>query len=90
MFRALVDMLGGDRLALAAAARSARSGPIELAAITAPTLVLAGDQDPFAAEPERLAAAIPAAALTLIPGDHLAAVMAPAFSAALVAFLNRV
>lgn len=90
MFRALVDMLGGDRVALAAAARSARSGPIALADITAPTLVLAGDQDPFAAEPERLAAAIPGATLTLIPGDHLAAVMAPAFSAALVAFLNRV
>ncbi|WP_020668457.1 alpha/beta fold hydrolase [Amycolatopsis nigrescens] len=87
-FRALADALGADREALAALARAVTSGPLELAAIKVPTLVLVGDADPLAAEPERLSAAISGAELRKVPGDHLTAVMDPAFSEALVKFLN--
>ncbi|MFD9892298.1 alpha/beta fold hydrolase [Amycolatopsis sp. NPDC059027] len=87
-FRALVDLVGGDRYALAAVARGAKNVPMDLTAIGVPTLVLAGEQDPLAAEPERLAAAIAGARLVRVPGDHMTAVMNPAFSAALVDFLS--
>jgi pimeloyl-ACP methyl ester carboxylesterase len=88
-FRRLADALGADRVALAAVARAARRDtPIDLAAIQAPTLVLAGDADLLAAAPERLAAAIPNARLKLVPGDHLAAVAHPLFSSSLLAFLT--
>jgi pimeloyl-ACP methyl ester carboxylesterase len=83
---ALVD---ADRVALAAAATAARSGLLPLGAITAQTLVLAGSEDTLARRPEVLAAAIPAATLELVPGDHLAAVADPAFARALVSFLRR-
>jgi pimeloyl-ACP methyl ester carboxylesterase len=53
-----------------------------------PALVLAGADDPFAAEPERLAAALPNGALAVVPGDHLMAVLNPAFHTALVDFLR--
>ncbi|WP_370946396.1 alpha/beta fold hydrolase [Amycolatopsis sp. cg5] len=86
-FRVLADMLGADRQALAAVARAARPTQMDLTAITVPTLVVAGDQDPLAAEPERLAAAIAGARLIRVPGDHLAAIMSPEFSGALVDFL---
>ncbi|MEC3976495.1 alpha/beta fold hydrolase [Amycolatopsis sp. H20-H5] len=86
-FRMLADALGGDRFALAALARGARNKPIDLSAIAVPTLVLAGEADPLAAQPERLAAAIAGARLVRVPGDHLAAVMSPAFAEALTTFL---
>ncbi|MFJ7210474.1 alpha/beta fold hydrolase [Amycolatopsis sp. NPDC098790] len=87
-FRLLADATGGDRQALAAVALASQEGRLELSSIGVPTLVLAGDQDLLAAEPERLAAAIAGARLVRIPGDHMTAVMAPAFSEALVAFLT--
>jgi pimeloyl-ACP methyl ester carboxylesterase len=87
-FRMLADVLGGDRRALAAVALASREGSLDLSAIGVPTLVLAGDQDPLAAEPERLAAAIAGARLVRVPGDHLTAVMAPGFAEALVSFLT--
>lgn len=89
-FRMLADALGADRWALAAVAMGLLGGgPAEydLNAIDVPTLVLAGDDDPLAAEPERLAAAIAGAELRVVPGDHLMAVMDPAFATALVEFL---
>jgi pimeloyl-ACP methyl ester carboxylesterase len=87
-FRRLADATGADRLALAAQARVVHSEPIALDAITAPTLVLAGDADPLASEPEKLAAAIPGARLATVPGDHLGAVADPGFAAALIRFLR--
>lgn len=89
-FRMLADALGADRWALAAVAMGllgGRAAKFDLNAVAVPTLVLAGDRDPFAAEPERLAAAIEGARLRVVPGDHLLAVMDPAFAAALVEFL---
>jgi pimeloyl-ACP methyl ester carboxylesterase len=86
-FRNLADLVHADREALAAVARGARSGPLDLGAITAPTLVLAAIEDTLASRPEVLAAAITGAKLEMVPGDHLAAVADPAFVRALVTFL---
>jgi pimeloyl-ACP methyl ester carboxylesterase len=86
-FRRLADGTGADRLALAAQARAVHAEPIALGDIAVPTLVLAGDDDPRAVRPQVLAGAVPGATLTLVPGDHLSAVAAPEFVAALVDFL---
>lgn len=89
-FRVLADLLQADRLALAAVATGLADGVpprMELTSVKVPTLVLAGEDDPLATEPERLAAAIPDAKLRVVPGDHLGAVLHPDFSAALVEFL---
>ncbi|MFQ6397247.1 alpha/beta fold hydrolase [Nocardia sp. KC 131] len=87
MFRILADVVGADRAAIEAVAAGLDYEPIKtLAEVTVPTLVLAGTNDPFAAEPERLAAALPDGTLIVVPGDHLMAVVAPAFHAALVDF----
>ncbi len=58
-FRRFADAVGADLRALACQARTIHGAPLALDRITAPTLVLAGDQDPLAARPEVLAAAIP-------------------------------
>lgn len=87
-FRTFADATGSDRLALAAQADSAHAEPIDLAAITAPTLVLAGDADPLAIRPERLAHAIPGATLVMVPGDHVAAVGSPELRTAMVDFFR--
>lgn len=83
-FRRMADANGSDRLALAAHASVRHSEPIDLATITASTLVLAGADDPLAVRPEVLAEAIPDATLRLVRGDHLAALRDPAFTEALV------
>ena len=88
-FRRMADALGADRLALAAHARAVHDRDPDLAAVTAPTLVLAGDADPLAVRPEALAAAIPAARVAVVPGDHSTVLRAPAFAAALTAFLGE-
>ncbi|WP_320783217.1 alpha/beta hydrolase [Streptomyces sp. CRN 30] len=87
-FRAFVDAAGGDRIALAAQAAAAHAEPIGLDRITAPTLVLAGREDPLAARPEVLAAAVPGAVLRLVEGDHVGALRDPAFTERLVGFLG--
>ncbi|WP_338763354.1 alpha/beta hydrolase [Nocardia vulneris] len=88
MFRILADAVQADRAAITALATGLDSRPIDgLSGITVPTLVLAGDNDPFAAEPERLAAALPDGKLAVVPGDHLMAVVAPDFHAALTEFV---
>ncbi|WP_330256684.1 alpha/beta hydrolase [Nocardia sp. NBC_00565] len=87
MFRILADAVRADREAIEAVATGLDEEPIKtLADVQIPTLVLAGDNDPFAAEPARLAEALPSATLTTVPGDHLMAVISPEYHAALVAF----
>lgn len=87
-FRALADRVGTDREALAACAEASFTSTIPFDQITAPTLVLVGDADPLATRPEALAAAIPQAQLRVIAGDHLSAVLNPAFAPAIVDFLG--
>lgn len=87
-FRRLADATGADRLALAAQARSVHKQRITLEQITAPTLLLAGDNDPLAVHPDRLAGAIPGGTYEVISGDHLTVVGHPRFAAAIVAFLD--
>ncbi|MEY9212510.1 alpha/beta fold hydrolase [Thermobifida halotolerans] len=86
-FRAFADMVGADRTALLAQTRSMHSSPIPLDAITAPTLLLVGADDPLAARPEVLGAALPGARLRVVAGDHLGALRAPEFTPAVVDFL---
>lgn len=86
-FRAFADSVDADRLALAAHVRSVRRRQIELDAIRVPTLVLAGDADPLARDPDVLADALPDARLVVVPGDHLRAVGSAEFRRALVEFL---
>lgn len=77
-----VDGLAGrdvDRVAIAMQARAAHAAPIPLDRITAPTLVIAGDVDPFAQRPEVLAAAIPGARLEVVEGDHGGCITNPRF-----------
>ncbi|HUB72433.1 MAG TPA: alpha/beta fold hydrolase [Solirubrobacteraceae bacterium] len=86
-FRALADALGADREALAAQARAVFRGEIPLAAIGAPTLVLAGAEDPLAVRPQTLADAIPNARLQMLSGDHMRALADPRFARSIVEFL---
>jgi pimeloyl-ACP methyl ester carboxylesterase len=86
-FRRFADAVGADRLALAAHASAVHQVGLPLADITAPTLVLAGADDPVAAAPEVLAAAIPHGRALVIPGNHFTAVTDPAFAPAIVEFL---
>jgi pimeloyl-ACP methyl ester carboxylesterase len=86
-YRQLADALSGDRRALAAQAASRYRAGVALERITAPTLLLAGDADPLAVRPEVLAAAIPGATLRMLSGDHMQAVVDPAFADSIVAFL---
>jgi pimeloyl-ACP methyl ester carboxylesterase len=86
-FRSLADALGSDRRALMAQARSIHRGGVELQRISAPTLVLAGDEDPLAIRPQVLVDALPSATLQMLSGDHMGALADPRFAASIVEFL---
>jgi pimeloyl-ACP methyl ester carboxylesterase len=77
-----------DLLALAAHCEAITFAPIDVASISAETLVMAGDTDPMARQPEVIADAVPGARLVLVPGDHWHSKRSPEFSAALVEFLR--
>ncbi|MBI1685632.1 alpha/beta fold hydrolase [Caulobacter hibisci] len=87
-FRQFADAIGADRRALAAQASVVHAQPIPLDRIAAPTLILAGDADPLAVHPDRLAAAIAGARALVVRGDHRTAVGDPGFAAALVTFFG--
>ena len=87
-FRSGVLSMGNDPLALAAHADRVASDPIALDTISAPTLLIAGDADPLAVNPGRLAAAIPNCRLVTVPGDHVAARLCPQFTQAVLGFLG--
>lgn len=88
-FRSFADRVGSDREALAAQLIARHKGVIPLSQISAPTLLITGDSDPLATEPEKLAAAIPNVQTLLLPGDHLGIVRLPRFTNALVEFLSQ-
>ena len=86
MFRKFAEGTGSDLMALGAQARAGLRTPIALETITAKTLVLAGDTDMLASQPEKLAAAIPGAEVKVIAGDHMRVVGTAAFRSAIVQF----
>jgi pimeloyl-ACP methyl ester carboxylesterase len=90
-FRLFADQQGEDRLALAAFSQgrgeAAEAG--DLAAITAPTLVVAGSRDEMAGDPQALADIIPGAkAVTLPACDHFSAIPHALYKAAVFDFLE--
>jgi pimeloyl-ACP methyl ester carboxylesterase len=89
-FRQFVDYSGVDRRALAAVQQAPGRGALSPGPITVPTLVLVGERDVLAGSPEGLAAAIGGARIRRVPGDHLSAVLDPAFARAIVDFLPEV
>jgi pimeloyl-ACP methyl ester carboxylesterase len=87
-FRTNAEARGADLVALAAHAQAIHATAIPLHRITAPTLVLAGDADPFAERPEILASAIPGAQLKILAGDHGTAITNPQFAARVIDFMG--
>jgi len=87
-FRAFADATHADRLALAAIqrARAIEGGP-DLSLLTVPVLVVAGEADTLIGDPAAVADALPDGRLVRVPGDHLSAVLQPAFAGAVVDFL---
>jgi pimeloyl-ACP methyl ester carboxylesterase len=85
--RSLAESAGADLVALSALARSS-SERLPLDAISIPTLVLVGADDPFAAGPEQLANAIAGARLELVPGDHVTTLHNPLYAKVALAFLS--
>ena len=86
-FRQLATRCAG-REALAAQARSVYRGEIALGRISAPTLLLAGENDPLAIRPQVLADAIPEATLEMLTGNHIEALGDPRFRQSIVNFLT--
>lgn len=89
-FRAFADLTGADRQALAALQRARRPQGVDVASVTIPVLVIAGDRDELVGDPAQLTAAIPGAEVAVVHGDHLQAVFDPAFAGGIVRFLDRV
>lgn len=87
-FRVLADALNADREALVAQARSVYRGGVALDRISAPTLILAGADDPMAVRPEVLANAIPDSELRILDGNHIEALGDPRFAPSIVGFLT--
>jgi pimeloyl-ACP methyl ester carboxylesterase len=78
---------GGDPLALLLVLDTfVPTSQQELAAITAPVLVVAGDQDERQAS--QLAAALPHARFAEVPGDHATAGASPQLPAEIIGFLS--
>ncbi len=89
-FRVFADATKADRLALAALQRARNvEGHVALDRITVPVLVVVGDRDTLVGDAAALAAAILQGRLVVVPGDHVAAVTRPEFTAAVVRFLGE-
>jgi pimeloyl-ACP methyl ester carboxylesterase len=90
VFRRYAESTGSDLKALAASIRGQVDTipASDLAAIAAPTLVIAGSNDPLARGASELAGMIPGARHLAIDGqDHMRAVGHPAFKRAVMDFL---
>lgn len=87
-FRDEIDESDNDRPALAAHLEVFHNQPFAFAQITAPTLVIAGEDDTLSPEPEQLAQAIPKGRAMTVPGDHAGAKTTEAFVNAVTLFLN--
>ena len=88
-FRAFADATKADRLALAAIQRArALEGAPDLGLLAVPVLVVVGEEDTLVGDAAAVAAAVPDGRLVRVPGDHLSAVVQPAFAAAVARFLG--
>ncbi len=90
-FRQFADNQGEDRIALAACSEGlgVATDPLDLEAIRAPSLIVAGSRDDLAGSPEALAEAIPGAKAVTLPGcDHFSAIPHALFKAAVFDFLD--
>jgi pimeloyl-ACP methyl ester carboxylesterase len=90
-FRLFAEQQGEDRLALAAftEGRNLALGKDDIASITAPTLVVAGQRDEMAGDPQALADVILGAkAVTLPACDHFSAIPHALYKAAVFDFLE--
>ena len=93
-FRALADAIPvSDRQALAACARSLDESqpiaPADFAGVDIPVLIVNGENDDVAGNPDQLVAAIPGARKVIIPGaDHLV-VFDPRFKEPVLSFLEE-
>lgn len=86
--RAMAELVGGDKEALACVAEAARGcTKQQLERIKVPTLVVAGQEDASVGSPEDLAACIADATVVRPPGDHLSVVASPEFRHAVREFL---
>ncbi|MBO9498640.1 MAG: alpha/beta fold hydrolase [Novosphingobium sp.] len=64
-----------------------KGGPVELARIAMPTLVVCGEQDRDNGSPEALAAALPDGHYAAVPGTHMSSVTKPEMGEAIARFL---
>jgi pimeloyl-ACP methyl ester carboxylesterase len=87
-FRLLADMVLADRKAMAAQALAFHAQRIPLEQIAVPTLIIAGDKDPFAKQPDKLQKAIKGAELKIVSGDHSTVLIKPSFQNAIKDFIN--
>jgi pimeloyl-ACP methyl ester carboxylesterase len=90
-FRQFADNQGEDRLALAACAegRGEAISRGDLAGLAIPTVVIAGERDTIAGDPQALADAVPGARSVSLPAcDHFSAIPHALFKAAVFDFLE--
>lgn len=64
------------------------TAPVDLAAITMPTLVVCGSEDQDNGSAEKLTAVLPDAVLTTVPGTHMSSVTMPDLGEAIARFLT--
>lgn len=89
-FRGFAEATGADLRALAAWQRALGGWPApEPGLVRLPALVLVGDSDDLAGSPEPLAARLPAGRCATVSGNHMNAMLDPAFSSAIVSFLRE-
>ncbi|MGH9103299.1 MAG: alpha/beta fold hydrolase [Acidimicrobiales bacterium] len=88
-FRAFADATHADLIALARIQRALPAWPApDPAAVGVPALVIAGSEDSLAGDPGPLAKAIPGAVAATVPGNHMNAMLDPAFARRIAAFLD--
>lgn len=89
-FRSFADATGSDRLALAAFQRAMIDWPPpEPELVSAPALVVVGDQDTIAGAAAPLAARIAGGEASTISGNHMNAVIKADFATEVVGFFER-
>jgi pimeloyl-ACP methyl ester carboxylesterase len=86
-YRRLADAVGADRQALIAQASAIHRDGVVLGRIGAPTLLLAGEEDPLAERPRVLVDALPDGRLRMLDGNHMSALGDPRFGESVVDFL---